>query len=359
MQATKNYTLGPLIFYFVLSIGFSFLCSILEAVLLSVTPAYVTQQVSRKSYTGRLLQDYKNDIDTPLSAILTLNTVAHTLGAIGVGVEAAKIFGENAVEIIGLKISFEAIIAGTMTLLILILSEIIPKTLGANNWKNLAPFTVRALRIIIWILFPFVWMSKLITGMLKKDKTKSVFSRADFAAIAAEGEASGALAKDESMIINNLLNFEKGKVRDIMTPRTVAFMVNEEATLTDFINDPQANTFSRIPVFDKDKDNIVGIVLKDDVLSAYNRLNEDEDLFIKEILRPVKFVSDQMPLFELFDNLTKDKQHLSIVKDEFGNVLGLVTMEDVFETLLGREIMDESDKVVDLQAYAKKKAKEL
>lgn len=349
--------MGLLIFFFVFSIGFSFLCSILEAVLLSVTPSYVTQQTAENSVTGKLLQQYKDDIDKPLSAILTLNTIAHTLGAIGVGAQAGHIFGDSKVSLLGINISTEGIIAGLMTLFILILSEIIPKTIGANNWKGLAPFTVRALRVIIWILYPLVWLSKLITKMLKKDKSKSVLSRADFAAIAAVGEQSGALAKDESIIINNLLNFEKKKVRDIMTPRTVAFMVNEDTSFEEFINLSETATYSRVPVYDSDKDHIVGMVLKDDVLISYYKGGE-KDANIKEKLRPINFVSDQMALHDLFDQLTKEKQHLSVVRDEFGNVVGLVTMEDVFETLLGREIVDESDKVVDLQAFAKKRIQE-
>ncbi len=356
---TKQKTVGLLLIYAVISIAFSFLCSILEAVLLSVTPSFVTQQNKDNPKVGALLSKYKEDVDVPLSAILTLNTIAHTVGAILVGVQAGKMFGGGGWTIpgIGLTITWETIVAVIMTLAILIASEIIPKTIGANYWRSLTGFTVKTLRFIIWILWPLVWVSKLITSRLKNEKSKSVLSRADFLAIASVGEESGALGKEESDIINNLLNFEKGAVRDIMTPRTVAYMINEDESLLDFIENPNAVAYSRVPVYGEDKDQISGVVLKDEVYSNYIK-DPKSTKTIKDIKRKVNIVSDQMPLTDLFSQLTNDKQHLSVVKDEFGNVVGLVTMEDIFETLLGKEIVDESDKVVDLQALAKKKAED-
>ena len=346
-----------LFIYFAISIGFSFLCSILEAVLLSITPSYVSQQVQSNTSTGILLSRYKDDLDKPLSAILTLNTIAHTIGAIMVGVQASVIFGNDDIVLpFGLHLSYEALIAGLMTFFILVLSEIIPKTLGANNWRSLAPFTVKTLRIIIWILYPFVWLSKLITSRLKSDKAKSVLSRADFAAIANVGRESGALAEEESEIIKNLLNFERKKVRDIMTPRTVAYMIPKDQTVKFFIDNPKSSTFSRIPVYGADKDDIIGVALRDDILLRFLK-DGDENSAIASLARPAKFVSAQLPLHDLFNLLTEEKQHMFIVRDEFGNVVGLVTMEDVFETLLGKEIVDESDKVIDLQALAKDRLK--
>ena len=340
------------------AISFSFFCSILEAVLLSVTPSYVAQQVNENPKIGNKLVEFKEDVDVPLSGILTLNTIAHTVGAILVGVQAGKLFEGKGLEITaGFSISYETIVAVLMTLAILLLSEIIPKTIGANYWKQLTPFTVRSISAIVFILYPLVWLSKLITSKLKNDKNQSVLSRADFVVMASVGEESGALAKAESDIISNLLNFEQGIVRDIMTPRTVTYMINEEESLQSFIDNPQATAFSRVPVYGEDKDEITGVVLKDDVYASYIK-DPNQEKKIKEVKREVNFVSDQMPLHDLFNQLTDDKQHLSVVKDEFGNVLGLVTMEDVFETLLGKEIIDESDKVIDLQALAKKNAEE-
>ena len=337
--------MGLLIFWFAISIAFSFLCSILEAVLLSITPSYVSQQKQAGTATGKLLQEYKKDIDKPLSAILTLNTVAHTAGAIGVGAAATQIWGARPEATIITPVA--------MTLLILILSEIIPKTIGANNWKSLAPFTTKALKFLIWILAPLVWLCQLTTKFLKKDKSKSVLSRQDFAAMTQVGADSGAINASESEIISNLLNFEKMSVRDIMTPRTVAFMVDENMTVNEFVKSNPSKIYSRIPVFSGDKDNVVGTVLKDDILSCV--IEKGNDQKIKDLMLEANSVQDTTPLPDVFKGLTKNKQHLSVVRDEYGSVVGLVTMEDVFETLLGQEIVDESDQVVDLQDYARQK----
>lgn len=344
-----------LFLFFVLSIFFSFLCSILEAVLLSITPAYVQREVSEKSTTGTLLQSYKEDIDRPLSAILTLNTIAHTVGAIGVGAEAGRVFGSNHFNLGPFNLSYEAIIATLMTLAILILSEIIPKTIGANNWRSLAPFTVKTLRILIWILAPFVWISQLITKSLKKDG-KSVLSRADFAALARTTASSGELNESESKVINNLLSFERQSVRNIMTPKTVVFMGQQDETLEQFVKENRPIRFSRIPIYGENRDDITGVVLKVDLLSALNEGLGNKPL--KDFAQPVKTVEDNLPLPELFTNFTSERVHLSVVMDEYGAVVGLVSMEDMFETLLGVEIVDEYDNVADLQGLAKKQYEE-
>ena len=239
-----------LIFFFVLSIVFSFLCSVWEAVLLSITPSYVRGRVQEGSLIGRRLEKYKEDIDRPLSAILTLNTIAHTVGAIGVGAQAGHVFGETPLNVFGLfEISAESIIATLMTLAILILSEIIPKTIGANNWKALAPFTVRSLGVLLLILKPFVWISQFITRRLKTDKSKSVLSRADFAVMAQAGADFGTLTEKETTIIHNLLELEKLTVRDVMTPRTVMVMGKEETTVKEFYEKTDPLRYSRIPIF--------------------------------------------------------------------------------------------------------------
>lgn len=342
-----------LVSFFLLSIIFSFLCSVWEAVLLSITPSYVQRQVQDGTQTGKLLQEYKKDIDRPLSAILTLNTIAHTVGAIGVGAQAGAMFGA---EEKFLGISYESLIAGGMTLAILILSEIIPKTIGANMWQSLAPFTVKSLRILLFILYPFVWISQLITKFLKKDKDKSVLSRADYAAMTKVVSESGELDKSESTIINNLLKLEELKVRDIMTPRTVITMIEAATTLMDYYKSQSKLRFSRIPIYEGKTDNVVGLVLKDDILL---RLVEDEDdLTMDSIKRPVLAVQADLELPKLFETLTQQRSHLAIVVDEYGSLVGLVTMEDVFETLLGLEILDESDAVASLQELARERWEE-
>ena len=345
-----------LIFFFFFSIAFSFLCSVLEAVLLSVTPSFIRRQVASGGRTGKLLEEYKEDIDRPLSAILTLNTIAHTVGAIGVGAQAGKLYGANYFSLGGLNLSYESIIAGGMTLAILILSEIIPKTIGANNWQSLSGFTVRTIRVMLFILAPLVWISQLITKSLKKDKTKPVLTRSDILALTKVGESSGALLKEESQVIENLLGFEHQTVRDIMTPKTVCFMVQEDSSIADFLKIPESNTFSRIPIFGEDKDDVTGLVLKDVLLSTF--IEADDPVPLKKLAREIHFVRDDMALAKLFRSFLIKKQHLFVVKDEFGSVVGLVTMEDLFETMLGLEIMDESDQVADLQELARKKAEE-
>ncbi len=339
-----------LILFFVLSIVFSFLCSIWEAVLLSITPSYINRKVQENTRIGKSLLKYKEDIDRPLSAILTLNTISHTVGAIGVGAQAAKIFGSGT-YILG--IPSESMIAGVMTLAILILSEIIPKTLGANMWQQLAPFTVKSLKILMFIFAPFVWLSQLITKKLKKDKNKSIFSRADLAAMTHASEESGVLDKSESTIIKNLLRFEEVTVRNIMTPRTVMVKADENMTLMDFYKQHQPLHFSRIPIYADDSDHITGVVLKYEILE--NLVEDRDDVLLKSLSREVLAVLDLLPLPKLFEKMTEERSHIAIVVDEYGSLVGLVTMEDILETLLGLEIVDESDGAVDLQKLARQK----
>ncbi|MXV37532.1 DUF21 domain-containing protein [Flavobacteriaceae bacterium Ap0902] len=346
-----------LIIFFLLSIVFSFLCSVWEAVLLSVTPSYSKKLAREGTSTGKFFETAKKDIDKPLSAILTLNTIAHTVGAIGVGAHAGKVFGENVISILGLNLSYESIIAGIMTLAILILSEIIPKTIGANNWKKLAPFTATSLKILLFILRPFVWLSQLITKSLKKNKDESVLSRSDFKAMAHTVGESGQLQKSEYKIIKNLLGFEELMTKDIMTPRPVIKMANENQTIQEYYdNQKQILSYSRIPVYNENVDDITGKLLKDDLLNELVKGNGQKK--IKDVMHDITVVNENLTLPHLFEKLVQKNNHMSIVVDEYGSVQGLVTMEDLIETLFGREIMDESDHVSDLQAYARKKWEE-
>jgi CBS domain containing-hemolysin-like protein len=304
-----------------------------------------------KPAIGKLLISFKEDIDRPLIAILTLNTSAHTIGAVGVGIQAGKLLEAQYLNLYFFEISFESVIAGLMTLAILILSEIIPKTIGASFWEKLTPFTVRSIKIILIILAPIVWLSKWITRLVKDEHGRSVFSRADFAAMADAGLKSGALDQDEKSIIQNLLRLENLKVKDIMTPRSVILTADEDSTLIEIYNDLKPLQFSRIPVFKDQPDNITGLILKDSILE-----NLAEDRHRKkatEIKRDILFVEDECTVAKFMDALILNRQHLSMVADKFGSVVGLVTMEDLFETLLGLEIVDESDKVEDLQKFAR------
>ncbi len=347
--------MGALLLFFIVAITVSFFCSLWEAVLLSNTPSYIGRLQSEKPSIGNLLAKMKEDIDRPLSAILTLNTFAHTIGALGVGVQAGKLYGAHQINLGLFSLSFESVIATLMTLSILILSEILPKTVGAIFWQKLTPFTVRSLKVLVIVLMPFVWLSKWVTRLVKTEKGRSVFSRADFAAMTDVGLKSGALDKEEKSIIQNLLRLENLKVRDIMTPRSVIVMVEENQNMNEIYEELKPMVFSRIPVYHEQPDNITGVILKDNILE---KMAQDEHLVkAVEIKRHILFVDDNFTVAKLMDTLILNRQHLAVVTDSFGSVVGLVTMEDLFETLLGLEIMDESDKVEDLQKLAIEKWK--
>ncbi len=340
-----DYTL--LILFFSISIVFSFLCSIWEAVLLSITPSYVQVKVQEKTKVGDLLQSFKANIDRPLAAILTMNTIAHTAGAIGVGATATKIWPGNLAA---------TIVSVVMTLAILFLSEIIPKTIGANNWKGLAPFTVKSLNFIIKALYPLVWFSQIITKRLKKDKSKSVLSRSDFMAMGQVASDTGVLETGESRIFENLLRFKSLEAKDIMTPRTVVLAAQEEMTIGDFYNENKNLRFSRIPVYGESKDQISGFLLKDDLLSSI--INNKQDSPLSSIKRSIEIVTESQNLIKLYEDLIEKRAHIALVVDEFGGMAGIVTMEDIVETLFGLEIMDEFDNVEDMQKLARKKWEE-
>ncbi len=340
------YTL--LIAFFLVSIIFSFLCSIWEAVLLSITPTFTEKKVQEGGDIGHTLEAYKANIDRPLSAILTLNTIAHTVGAIGVGAQGAIIWGTS--------IMSTTVVPVVMTLAILLLSEIVPKTIGANYWQELAGFTVRSLKIIMVILAPFVYISQIITRTLKKDKNASIFSREDFSAMADLGAKQGVLDKDESTIMRNLMLFESVLARDVMTPRTVMVAAPENITAREFHDSHSNLRFSRIPIFETSLDHVTGYVMKNDLLIRL--VNNEGNTPLSAIKRDMIAIKENFPIPALFNHFTEKREHVALVIDEFGGTAGLVTMEDVIETLLGLEIVDESDHIVDMQALARKKWEE-
>jgi CBS domain containing-hemolysin-like protein len=339
-----------LIVFFLIAIFFSFLCSMWEAVLLSITPSYARIQMQEGSSIGRHLQEFKENIDRPLAAILTLNTIAHTVGAIGVGSQATAIWAETN------PIITTVVVPVLMTLGILILSEIIPKTLGANYWKELAPFTVASLNFIMWILAPLIWMTQLMTKALKKEKDKSVLSRSDFMVMTEIGEQEGVFHSNESTIIKNLLRFHTIDTKSIMTPRTVVKAGAEELTLQEFHDANPHLRFSRIPTFHQDeKDRVTGYFLKDALLASLLAGKGNEPL--SNLRRDIMMVNETFPITELYNRMLEKREHIALVIDEFGGMAGIVTMEDVIETLLGLEIVDESDNTEDMQKLAREKWK--
>lgn len=342
-----------LIIFFLVSIVFSFLCSIWEAVYLKITPSYRELLIQKGDPNGKLLLKWQKDQE-PLSAILTLNTIAHTVGAMGVGAQAEKIWASSTgISVFGLfNIGTSAIIGTVMTLAILILSEIIPKTLGANNWSKLAPFTVRSLSFIIALLQPLVWLSKKITKQLKNKNQESDADRASLTAMAKLGEKEGEIEQGESKIIQNLLRFNTIQVKSIMTPRTVVKAADENMSIKDFYEENKNLYFSRIPVFKETKDHINGFVLKDEILASI--INDNGDLPLKDIMREIMIVKEDALLPETFNTLMEKREHIALVIGEFGGMAGIVTMEDVIETLLGMEIVDELDNIEDMQLLARK-----
>jgi len=353
--------MGLLLFYAFISILFSFLCSILEAVLLSVTPTFVNLKKQEGKKFANTLEELKQDVDKPLIAILTLNTVAHTVGAILVGVQAevayVELFGSNP-EFMGFPFSEEAmvgVVSTIMTLLILIASEIIPKTIGATYWKQLASFSTTTLRILVLILkyTGILWVLQLFTRLIgKKGAHGSVLSREDFSAMAEIAEEEGVVEESESKVIRNLLSFDEIQAKDIMTPRTVLKTAPESMLIREFVEQNPQLRFSRIPVYGESPDHITGYVLKDQVLEGLIDKKGEEPL--SSLRREIQVTDRSTPLPQLFNTFLTNREHMALVVDEYGSVSGLVTMEDVIETLLGLEIMDESDNVEDLQQLARK-----
>ena len=342
-----------LLTFFFFSLLFSFLCSILEAVLLSVTPAYVGMQERRNARIARDLARFKDDIDRPLSAILTLNTIAHTVGAIGVGAQASGIFGDTDIVLFGQAIvSWEALIAGLMTLAILVFSEVIPKTIGANNWEALVPYAVRVLKVMLFVLAPLIWLSQFITRNLKKDKDRPVLTRGDFMVMAQLGKESGALDESEQKIIENLLRFKRVRAKDVMTPRIVVVTADESQTIGAFHDRHADLPFSRVPVYQGESDKVTGYVLKDELL--LNLVEDRDDRALSSIRREIIIVPESTPIPDLLDMFIHKKEQIALVVDEFGGMEGIATMEDIIETLLGLEIVDESDNAEDMQALARK-----
>jgi CBS domain containing-hemolysin-like protein len=341
-----------LLLYVALALGVSFLCSIMEAVLLSVTPSYVAAlERDEDEAIGERLRTLKEDIDRPLSAILSLNTIAHTVGAAGAGAQAAVVFGE----------AYTGVIAAILTLLILVLSEIIPKTLGAVYWRTLAPFVARILVPTIIVMWPLVKLSKGITYLLSSEDDQATFSREEFTAMAELGEEEGVFEEKESRILRNLFRFNSLRVKDVMTPRTVVFDLAETKTIGDVVEEHDEFRFSRIPVYHEDRDDVTGYVLKDEML--LRAAQEEHEVKLKELAREILVVRESLPLPDLLERLLDHLEHIALVVDEYGGVAGIVTMEDVVETLLGLEIVDEADSVEDMQALARqqwfKRAKEL
>jgi CBS domain containing-hemolysin-like protein len=324
-----------------LALGVSFLCSIMEAVLLSVSPSFVARQEQEGHRLGALLRKFKDNVDQPLAAILSLNTIAHTVGAAGAGAQAAAVFGD----------AYIGVISGVLTFLILVLSEIIPKTLGAAYWRQLTPWVVRALVVTIWTMYPLVKLADTLTRWLTRGREKSKVHREEFIALAQLGAKDGVFHRYESRILNNLFCFREVRTRDIMTPRTVLFALSENLAVDETLSLHAHMPFSRIPLYGENLDQVTGFVLKSEILQAGQE--KKGATLLSEIRRPLVVVPESLPLHQLFQRLMDEKAHIALAVDEYGGTQGVVTMEDFIETLLGLEIVDEVDTVEDMQAMAR------
>lgn len=336
--------MGLILLYFLGALSLSFLCSVLEAVLLSTPMSYISMRENQGSKTATLMKQYKNNVDRPVGAILSLNTIAHTIGSAGVGAESIKIFGEQ----------YFGLISAILTLLILVLSEIIPKTIGASYWRSLAMPSTRIIRVLILITYPLVLLSELITKVFTPRGNQASMSREEVSAMVDVGTTEGVFRESESKLIKSCIALSGVKARQIMTPSIVVESACQDLTVKDF-QAKQSWSFSRIPVYAGDKDYITGYVLKDAVLKL---LSEDQfHVKLSDLKRPILTFREEESVFQIWEKMLEKREHISVINDEYGGLRGLVTMEDIIETMTGVEIVDEDDVAVDMQALAKEKSR--
>lgn len=331
-----------LLLYVFIALGFSFLCSVAEAVILSISSAYISVLEDDNKPSGVILRHLTQDINKPLSAILTLNTIAHTMGAAGAGAQAAVVFGD----------AYLGLASAVLTFLILVFSEIIPKTLGATYWRQLAPVTAYFLKYLVWVLKPFVYLSELLTRRFKEESPLRGLSRQEMLAMAQLSAEEGQLAALEMNLMQNLLRLHEMKVKEAMTHRTVVFSLSQELTVETYFHKYDSNEFSRIPIYeDGEKEKVTGFVMKSDLLLAQARGNGKKQL--KEYRRDMRVLLGSTLLSKAFDHFLNSRANILLVVDEYGGMEGILTMEDLLESLLGIEIIDENDRNVDMKRLAK------
>ena len=339
-----------LITYLLLTLILSFMCSLLEATLLSSTSSYI-ESLDKKGYSPKtvdLAKDVKQNIDKSISSILTLNTFANTMGAAGVGAQAAIIFGSN----------WQAVIAFILTLMVLFISEIFPKTLGAIYWRKFIVPATYIISFMIKITYPFIFLATFITNALQKGrKNEANFSKDEIITIVDMSEKEGVIQAKESILIKNLFKLKNIKAKDIMTPRTVVFALDFKTSVKEALLNDNLYVYSRIPVYNESIDDIVGVVFKQTILEK--RVKKKKSTLLKDIMVPIHKVPENLSVSVLFDLFIRMKMHLFLVQDEYGQTSGIVTLEDTLETMLGIEIVDEMDQVTDMQEFAKDESRRL
>lgn len=342
-NSTASGSWTMLVVFFCLAILVSFACSIFEAVLLSVSQPFIATMKTTQPAVGKRWEMLKTQIDGPLTSILTLNTIAHTVGSIGVGKEVAGLARGS-----GYSGWIEGLTAALMTFAVLVLSEIIPKTVGAKYWRRLAPTVGLLLEKLTWLMTPVVWFIRLFGG---SSHSEAAFSREELKVMADIGHKEGKLLEGESRILKNLLHMRENEVGDVMTPRVVVFSLPEETTVGEYMQQHEASPFSRLLLYHGNPDHVTGFALRDDLLLAAARGQGDTKL--SEFSRPVPSVPETLRLTLAFDQMVTNRHHIAIVADEYGGLAGLVTLEDIVETLLGLEIVDEADTRTDMREFAR------
>jgi len=336
-----------LIFYLVLALVVSFVCSIMEAALLSVPISFINMKESEGKNFAIALKKFKEDINEPLAAILSLNTIANVVGAAGVGAQASIVLQ---------NVPF-GVVSGLLTLMLLVFSEIIPKTIGARYGKSIALYMVFPLKFMIIITYPFVWLSTSITRLFGKDNHEATVSREEVSAMVEMATCEGEFKVKENKVIQNIMKLETIKVEDIMTPQIVVSTASEDITVAKFHKDKSMMHYSRIPIYEGDnEDNITGYILRRMVLE--NLANDQFSTKLKEIRRNIVIAKEGSSITKLWEKLLEEKEHIALIVDEYGSFAGIVTLEDIIESILGLEIVDEYDSEVDMQQYARKKWEE-
>ncbi|MEA3456373.1 MAG: CNNM domain-containing protein [Campylobacterota bacterium] len=332
-----------LILYFTLAVLISFICSVLESVLLSVNMAYVSVLEKDRPRAGRLLRAQKIGINKSIASILILNTVANTLGAAAVGAQAESIYGTGAVFYVSIVLTFA----------ILFFSEIIPKTIGATHWKSLAPIAAYVIRFFIWITYPIILMTLFVTNRIKKDDENMSLTKAELIESTLMSEDEGLLDEKESDVIENILLLDRIKVEEILTPRTVMFALDGNRSIRDIVqSEEDIFKFSRVPVYDGNIENITGMVMTKKI---FKEALTDDSVPLKNIQKVIFKINENVPVSMALDLFIKKKEHMFLVLDSYDQTEGIVTLEDCVETILGVEIVDESDSDADMREVAKHK----
>lgn len=335
-----------LIFYAVVALGVSFLCSLLEASLLSLPRSQVESMVAQGSSVGHSMKKLKDNIDRPLAAILTLNTIAHTVGAAGVGAQSAKVFGD----------AWVGVVSAVMTLGILVLSEIIPKTMGAVHAVRLAGMTAWTSNAMIILCYPIILSLEKINRLIAYEGHGDRISRMEVMATIRLGREGGSLGEREHRMMSNLMSLKGIKVGEILTPRTVMFALPSKTTVSEALGGEHPILFARIPLYDETIDDASRYVTRYDLWMAMDK--GEGDRAIGELSRKMHALPEQAAVSDALDQLLAAREHIALIVDEHGGVEGMITLEDVLESLLGEEIVDETDMVADMRVLARGRAKQ-